>query len=192
MNTSLILNLSQLNWSEPTHFQGHCIDHIFLPSEAPEDHLFVNAIPSGFKDHAVMIGGASVKEWEINSQKKRIPEYLINDPKFISALSEAVGNYSVGDPVTCLDKMKSEAWRLTGLWKDKHKEAHLFKKLWKLQTLVKKLRTTQILRKDSPAHPFTSLEAELREAVAENWNNPLKGRKWRLKIIPWMIKVGLS
>ena len=103
------LNLSQLNWSEPTHFQGHCIDHIFLPSEALEDCLFVNTIPSGFKDHAVMIGGASVKEWEINSQKKRIPEYLINNPKFISALSEAVGNYSVGDPVICLDKMKSEA-----------------------------------------------------------------------------------
>ena len=38
------LNLSHLNWSEPTHFQGQCIDHIFLPSEAPEDHLFVNAI----------------------------------------------------------------------------------------------------------------------------------------------------
>ena len=139
-----------------------------------------------------MIGGASVKEWEINSWKKRIPEYLINDLKFISALSEAVGNYSVGDLVICLDKIKSEAWRLTALWKDKHKEAHLFKKLWKLQTLVKKLRTTWIFRKDSPAHPFTSLEAELREAAAENWDNPLKGWKWRLKIILQMIKVGLS
>ena len=89
-----------------------------------------------------MIGGASVKKWEINSQKKRIPEYLINDLKFISTLSEAVGNYFVGDLVTCLDKMKFKAWRLTALWKNKHKEAHLFKKLWKLQTLVKKLRTT--------------------------------------------------
>ena len=115
-----------------------------------------------------MIREASVKEWKINSQKKRIPEYLINNPKFISALSEAVENYSVGDPVTCLDKMKSEVWRLTDLWKDKHKEAYLFKKLWKLQTLVKKLRTTWILRKDSSAHPFTSLEVELREAAAEN------------------------
>ena len=38
-------------------------------------------------------------------------------------------------------------------------------------------------RKDSPAHPFTSLEAELREAAAENWDNPLKLQKWRLKII---------
>ena len=47
----------------------------------------------------------------------------------------------VGNSVICLDKMKSEAWKLTALWKDKHKEAHLFKKLWKLQTLVKKLRT---------------------------------------------------
>ena len=56
-----------------------------------------------------MIGGASVKEWKINSQKKRISKYLINDPKFISAFSEAVGNYSVGDFVTCLDKMKFEA-----------------------------------------------------------------------------------
>ena len=103
------LNLSQLNWLKPIHFQGHCIDHIFFPSEAPEDCLFVNAIPFGFKDHTVMIGGASVKEWEINSWKKRVPEYLINDPKFISTLSKAVGNYFVGDPVTCLDKMKSEA-----------------------------------------------------------------------------------
>ena len=154
--------------------------------------MFVNAIPFGFKDHAVMIGGASVKEWKINSWKKRIPEYLINDLKFISTLSEAVGNYSVGDLVICFDKMKSEAWRLTALWKNKHKEVHLFKKLWKLQILVKKLRTTQILRKDSPAHPFTFLEAELREAAAENWDNPPKGQKWRLKIIPQMIKVSLS
>ena len=51
------LNLSCLNWSEPTHFQGQCIDHIFFPSEALEDCLFVNAIPSKFKDHTVMIGG---------------------------------------------------------------------------------------------------------------------------------------
>ena len=76
--------------------------------------------------------------------------------------------------VICFDKMKSEAWRLTALWKNKHKEAHLFKKLWKLQTLVKKLKTIQILRKDSPTHPFTFLKAELREAAAENWDNPLQ------------------
>ena len=73
-----------------------------------------------------MIGGASVKEWKINSQKKRIPEYLINDLKFISALFEAIGNYSVSDPMICFNKMKSEAWRLTALWKDKHKEAFFF------------------------------------------------------------------
>ena len=76
-----------------------------------------------------MIGGVSVKEWKINSWKKRIPEYLINDPKFIFALSEAVGNYFVGDSMICFNKMKSEAWRLTALWKDKHKKAHFFKKL---------------------------------------------------------------
>ena len=56
------LNLSCLNWLELTHFQGQYIDHIFFLSKAPEDHLFVNAIPFGFKDHTVMIGGASVKE----------------------------------------------------------------------------------------------------------------------------------
>ena len=133
------------------------------------------------------------KEWKINSWKKRISEYLINNPKFISTLSEAVGNYFVGDLVICLDKMKSEAWRLTVLWKNKHKEAYLFKKLWKLQTLVKKLRTTQILKKDSPAHPFTFLEAELRETVAENWDNPLKGQKIEIKklFLKWL-KFGLS
>ena len=139
-----------------------------------------------------MIRGASIKEWKINFQKKKIPKYLINNLKFISALSETVGNYSVDNLMICFDKMKFEAWRLTVLWKNKHKEVHLFKKLWKLQTLIKKLKTTQILRKDSPAHPFTSLEVELREAAAENWDNPLKGQKWRLKIIPWIIKVDFS
>ena len=82
----------------------------------------------------MIIGGTSIKEWELKSNKKRILEYLIKDPKFINALINEVGNYVEGDSVSCLSKLKEKAWELVPLWKDKGKEAHLFKELWKLSS----------------------------------------------------------
>ena len=163
-------NLSRLGWSEPTHFQGRCIDHVFIPSNAPSERIFVNAIPSGFKDHAMIVGGTSIKEWELKSNKKRIPEYLIKDPKFINALINEVGDYVEGDPVSCLTKLKEKAWELVPLWKDKGKEAHLFKELWKLQTIIKHLAKTRILRKASAIHSFSLLELELLHTAVIGWN----------------------
>ena len=80
----------------------------------------------------MIIGGISIKEWELKSNKKRIPEYFIKNPKFINALINEVEDYVEGDPVSCFSKLKEKAWELVHLWKDKRKEAHLFKKLWKL------------------------------------------------------------
>ena len=91
------LCMSCLKWDEPTHYKGRCIDHIFFLSKAPLKHLFINAIPSGFKDHALLIGGSSFKEWEIRANKKSIPEYLINDHGFINTLIERMGTFSEGD-----------------------------------------------------------------------------------------------
>ena len=170
-------NLSRLGWSEPTHFQGHCIDHVFIPLNAPSKRIFVNVIPSGFKDHAMIVGGTSIKEWELKSNKKRIPEYFIKDPKFINALINEVGDYVEGDPVSCLIKLKEKAWELVPLWKDKGKEAHLFKKLWKLQTIIKHLAKTRILRKTSAIHSFSLLELELLHTAAIGWNGSQDDKK---------------
>ena len=57
----------------------------------------------------MIVGGTSIKEWKLKSNKKRIPEYLIKDSKFINALINEVGNYVEGDPVSCLIKLKEKA-----------------------------------------------------------------------------------
>ena len=59
MRYSGILFLLDLN---SPHFQGQCIDHVFIPLNTPSERIFVNVIPSGFKDHAMIIGGTSIKE----------------------------------------------------------------------------------------------------------------------------------
>ena len=54
----------------------------------------------------MIVGGTSIKEWELKFNKKRIPEYLIKDPKFIIALINEVGDYVEGNSVSCLSKLK--------------------------------------------------------------------------------------
>ena len=66
-------------------------------------------ISLGFKDHAMIVSGTSIKEWELKSNKKRIPEYFIKDSKFINAFINEVGNYVEGDSVSCLIKLKEKA-----------------------------------------------------------------------------------
>ena len=51
-----------LKWNEPTYYKGRCIDHIFFLLKALLKQLFINAILSGFKDHALLIEGSSFKE----------------------------------------------------------------------------------------------------------------------------------
>ena len=105
------LHMSCLKWDEPTHYKGRCIDHIFFLSKAPLKRLFINAIPSSFKDHALLIGGSLFKEWEIWANKKSIPEYLINDHGFINTLIERMGTFSKGDdPNKFLTRFKTTAW----------------------------------------------------------------------------------
>ena len=140
----------------------------------------------------MIVGGTSIKEWELKSNKKRIPEYLIKDPKFINALINEVGDYVEGDSVSCFIKLKEKAWELVPLWKDKGKEAHLFKELWKLQTIIKHLAKTRILRKTSAIHSFSLLELELLHTAAIGWNGSRDDKKWRIKAIPRMIKAGMD
>ena len=118
----------------------------------------------------IIVGETSIKEWELRSNKKRIPEYLIKDPKFINVLINEVGDYVKGDSVSCFSKLKEKVWELVFLWKDKGKEAHLFKELWKLQTIIKHLAKTRILRKTSVIHFFSLLELELLYTAAIEWN----------------------
>ena len=128
----------------------------------------------------------------MKSNKKRIPEYFIKDPKFINALINEVGDYVEGDSVSCLSKLKEKVWELVPLWKDKGKEAHLFKELWKLQTIIKHLAKTRILRKTSAIHSFSSLELELLHTAVIGWNGFQDDKKWRIKAISRMIKAGMD
>ena len=140
----------------------------------------------------MIIDGTSIKKWKLKSNKKRIPEYFIKDSKFINALINKVGDYVEGDPVSCLIKLKEKAWELVLLWKDKGKEAYLFKELWKLQTIIKCLAKTRILRKTSAIHSFSSLELKLLHTAAIGWNGSRDDKKWRIKAIPRMIKAGMD
>ena len=125
----------------------------------------------------MIIGGTNIKEWKLKSNKKRIPEYFIKDHKFIHVLINEVGNYVKDDPVSCLSKLKEKAWEIVPLWKNKEKEAHLFKELWKLQTIIKHLAKTRILRKISVTHSFSSLELELLHIAAIGWNGSQDDKK---------------
>ena len=140
----------------------------------------------------MIVGGTSIKEWELKSNKKRIPKYLIKDSKFINALINEVGDYVKGDSISCLSKLKEKAWELVSLWKDKGKEAHLFKKLWKLQTIIKHLAKTRILKKISAIYSFSSLELELLHTAVIGWNGFQDNNKWKIKAIPRMIKAGMD
>ena len=126
-----------LKWNEPTHYKGRCIDHIFFLSKALVKQLFINAILSGFKDHALLIGGSSFKEWEIWTNKKSIPKYLINDHRFINTFIERMGTFSEGDdPSEFLTRFKTTAWELVPYWRERNTEAALFRELWKIHSLV--------------------------------------------------------
>ena len=59
------LCMSHLKWDEPIHYKGRCINHIFFLSKVLLKQLFINAILSSFKNHALLIGGSLFKEWEI-------------------------------------------------------------------------------------------------------------------------------
>ena len=120
-----------LKWDEPTHYKRRCIDHIFFLSKAPLKHLFINAILSGFnKDHALLIGGSLFKEWKIQMNKKSIPEYLINNHRFINTLIERMDTFSKGDDLNeFLTRFKTTAWELVSYWRERNTKAALFREL---------------------------------------------------------------
>ena len=72
-------------------------------------------IPSGFKDHVMIIGGTSIKEWKLKFNKKRIPEYLIKDSKFINALINEVVGLCRRWFYQLFSKFKEKVWKLVPL-----------------------------------------------------------------------------
>ena len=187
------LCMSCLKWNEPTHYKGRCIDHIFFLSKAPLKHLFINAIPSSFKDHALLIGGSLFKKWKIRANKKSILEYLINDHGFINTLIERMGTFSKGDDSNeFLTKFKTTAWELVPYWRERNTEAALFRELWKIHSLVRSLCNSRILRKSTVQRPYSSLEMGLLDQASLGWKGPKEGKLWRRGIIPKMISAALK
>ena len=187
------LHMSCLKWDEPTHYKGRCIDHIFFLSKAPLKCLFINAILSSFKDHALLIGGSLFKEWEIQANKKSIPEYLINDHGFINTLIERMGTFSKGDDSNkFLTRFKTTAWELVPYWRERNTEVALFRELWKIHSLVRSLHNSHILRKSTVQRPYSSLEMGLLDQASLGWKGSKEGKLWRRGIIPRMISAALK
>ncbi len=181
------MKMNRLQWNEFTHYKGRCIDHLFLPSSLPEKKIFVNAVPSDSQDHAMLVGGTTSKEWELNSKRKRIPDYLVNDPDFIKTLMSKVGKYvEHTDPVEYITHFKKEAWALTEIWRDLRKEFQIYKDIWKIRTLRTKLLKMRLMRKPSRANPFTELEETLMRDAGST-EGELKDKKWRKTIVRKMI-----
>ena len=180
--------MNRLQWNDFTHYKGRCIDHLFLPDSLPGKKVFVNAVPSDFQDHAMLVGGTTSKEWELNSKRKRIPDYLVKDPDFIKTLMAKMGKYvEHSDPVEYITRFKKEAWALTEIWRDLRKELQIYKDIWKIRTLRTKLLKLRIMRKPSRANLFTELEETLmRDAGStsgEPKDNTLDSGKYGLGVV---------
>ena len=179
------LHILYLKWDEPTYYKGRCIDHIFFLSKAPLKWLFINAILSSFKDHVLLIGGSSFKEWEIQVNKKSIAEYLINDHSFINTLIERMGTFSKGDDFNeFLIRFKTTAWELVPYWRERNIEVALFRELWKIHSLVRSLQNSCIFRKSTVQRLYSSLEMGLLDQASLGWKGSKKGKLWRREIIP--------
>ena len=62
--------------------------------------------------------------------KKSIPEYLINDHRFINTFIEKMGTFSKGnDSNEFLIRFKTTAWELIPYWRERNTEVALFREL---------------------------------------------------------------
>ena len=182
-----------LKWNEPTHYKGRCINHIFFSSKTPLKWLFINTIPYGFKDHALLIGRSLFKKWEIWVNKKFIFEYLINNHGFINTLIERMGTFFKDDDSNeFLIRFKITAWELVPYWRERNIEAALFRELWKIHFLVRSLCNSHILRKSTVQRPYSSLEMGLLDQASFGWKGLKKGKLWRRRIIPRMISAAFK
>ena len=178
--------LVRAQWDLPTHFKGRCIDHLFLPSRSPFKNRFVTAIPNSFRDHAVLIGGTSVKKWFTSSHPKSIPEVFINDPRFGKAILERVGDYK-NNPLDHLKKIKTAAWEVANEGKKGVAPESMLGSLWRFQTLRRHYQMIKAFRKSTPQRPYSPLEEEL--LMEATWTGTIsKKRAWRVGILPRVIR----
>jgi endonuclease/exonuclease/phosphatase (EEP) superfamily protein YafD len=165
MNTAAELKMERLSWNNATHHMGRCIDHLFVPSDCPPEWRILNALPTRFKDHAIMVGGSIRKEWNVanHHQRRSIPNYIACDPDFGQKIRSMVGDYKKDndDPWITLGKIKEAAWKLTPEWRDRIREKSIFNKLWQLQFLLRNLNRSKCFRKSTVSFPYSSLELEI-------------------------------
>jgi hypothetical protein len=103
------LGMACLEWSLPTHHQGRCIDHIFISESTPEERRTIVRIPTPYKDHLIMAGGAIGRSIDTSSHARCIPDYVCKDPSFYKEVLKKVGEYKEG-PTAFLKRFKECAW----------------------------------------------------------------------------------
>lgn len=174
--------LVRLDWDSPTHWQGGNIDHIFVSESIPEDTKAITAIPTLFKDHTILVGGVIGKNVNTSSHLKRLPKYATKDPEFQKEVMERAGGYK-GDPMSCLQKVKSTAWEIWEEWKGKSEISQRYKRLWDLQVL-----RGSLAQKTSLPRPkeFSPLLEEITVATVNKYQIK-KGHPWRRIILPRVI-----
>ena len=133
------------------------------------------------------------KKWEIQTNKKSIPKYLINDHGFINTLIERMGTFSKGDDFNeFLTRFKTTAWELVPYWRERNIEAALFRELWKIHSLVRSLHNSHILRKSTVQRLYFSLEMGLLDQASIGWKGLKKGKSWKRGIILRIISAVLK
>ena len=180
--------MEQLQWNEPTHFKGRCIDHIFLLSDLPEDWKFITGVPAEFLDHIFLVGGATCKLWDLKHFKKQIPTFLTKDPSFIKEVIAQMGKYNGSNPLEFLERLKSQAKTIASRWMDKSENKEHFSLLWRHQVFIKRIRRMRFYRKSSVSRPYSSYELDIITEAGINFKKPKK-RSWGEAIVPRMIQV---
>jgi ribonuclease HI len=179
------LNMSRLEWTNPTHYQGRCIDHIFLSESTPEDRRAIVGIPTPYKDHLIMAGGAIGRSIDTSSHTRRIPDYICKDPTFYKEVLRKAGKYNEG-PGPFLKRFKECAWEEWERIKTGEDNDWKHERLCNLQHLMRSLSQVNVLPKVSGKTSNMQLEV-MTEAVRRFQIKKRLG--WRKIILPRVLQV---
>jgi ribonuclease HI len=179
------LNMSRLEWSKPTHYQERCIDHIFISESTPEDRRAIVGIPTPYKDHLIMAGGAIGRSIDTSSHTRRIPDFICKDPTFYKEVLKRAGKYSEG-PSPFLKRFKECAWEEWERIRSGEDNDWKHERLCSLQHLLRSLSQVNVLPKVTGRTSNMQLEA-MTEAVRRFQIKKRLG--WRKIILPRVLQV---
>jgi ribonuclease HI len=174
--------LTRLEWDSPTHWKGGNIDHVFVSNSVPIERRAITAVPTLFKDHVMLVGGALGMTINTSTHAHRLPEYAVQDPAFQREVLERAGVYT-DCPMQYLQDFKTRAWEVWEEWKAKSDVSRRYRRLWDLQVLRGALAQGTCLPK--PKY-FSPLLEEITEATLRKYNIK-KGKPWRRIIHPRVI-----